>query len=435
MIFTRLCNLSGYVWKKRKDALRLLQTGGLKTFLREARILLFQSMLGHDSFRSYFKSWRRSEGFDKVEALFVLGKSPSSIPYRIENPQRVFDNAGYKTRAVTAEFLSITPNLPSRLKLIWIHRGEFNKHLVERLQNQALNPVAVIFDNDDLTFDSEVYNPDKIPGLKALPTSDREKRLSIIPVQRSLISKATHLTASTPFLLSKMELLNQGAHSFLVTNCLTPELATKAKRLKFKVRQKRKSAEFSLVYASGSNTHQGDFAQAWPDLIAFLESNSETRLSIIGISPISEMDIPMSIRDRVKITNKLLSQTKLLAELAKYDLNLSPLDTSLQFNHAKSALKVIHAGAVGVRTIASLTDELEGTIQRLDAGRCVDIEGWASGLAEELDFHKKMIHDPLALQQRTLEFYGTEAFSREFSTTLQSIENWLRSKRAPIEGQ
>jgi hypothetical protein len=153
------------------------------------------------------------------------------------------------------------------------------------------------------------------------------------------------------------------------------------------------------------------------------------------MSPISEMDIPVSVRSRVKITNKLLGQDQLLTELAKHDLNLAPLDTSLKFNHAKSALKVIHAGAVGVRTIASLTDELEGTIQRLDAGRCVDIEGWASGLAEELDFHKKMIHDPLALQQRTLEFYGTEAFSREFSTTLQSIENWLRSKRAPIEGQ
>jgi hypothetical protein len=150
--------------------------------------------------------------------------------------------------------------------------------------------------------------------------------------------------------------------------------------------------------------------------------NIDTSLTIIGYAPISKANIPISVIDQVSLDPKLLTQSELLIKLAQLDLNLSPLDIESAFNHGKSALKLVHAGAVGVRTLSSRTDELTAVGEELGSGYCVPAEeSWLSYLSAEKEQHSRGEVDRGALQRRTLEMYGYASFLRSFKPIISEL--------------
>jgi hypothetical protein len=414
-----------FLWNKRHSALRLLRQLGFLRFAKEVMKLGLLTFIGHQSMGDAFAALLERRRFSKVQVLFISSNPTSpSNPYRIANPKKVFEKNGFITRVVHPAFLESKDFLPPSLKIIWMYRASFDGAELTRLLKQSGNGVAVVYDNDDLTFDSQHYSPFIIPGLRALNRVALERVLSDIPNQRELIKQATHVSASTSFLLEKMGAVNPNSECMMMGNFLTDTMSDVAFRLDVTIRNKKQGDEFKIVYASGSSTHQRDFGLAWPQTVEFLIANPKANLTIIGHSPISWHDVPPRIRPQVQITNTYTDQETLLLTLSNYDLNLAPLDTSIDFNHAKSALKVIHAAAAGVRTLASYTSELEGAIKKLDSGQCVSEDGWLDGLERELLLHLQGGNNRRALQSKTLQIYGFKAYEDSFSKNIESIEQW-----------
>lgn len=416
------------LWRKRHSASTLLRQLGVRGFAKELTKLTLLTFIGHESMKDALVALRERRRYSKVEALFISSNSNSpSNPYRIDNPRMAFERNGFVTRVVHPAFLEGKDSLPQAIKIIWMYRASFDGSHLQRLLQKSTQGVAVIYDNDDLTFDPGQYNPSIIPGLRALNRVALERVLMDIPAQQDLIKRASHVSASTSFLLERIQRTNPQSDSLLMGNFLTKEMTEVASNLELGTPQETYSDIFRMVYASGSSTHQEDFAVAWPQVMHFLATNPKCSLTIIGHSPISWHEVPLRIRPQVQITNTYLDQETLLKELTNYELNIAPLDTSLDFNHAKSALKVIHAGAVGVRTLASQTAELEETIGRINSGQCVSTDRWLDGLETEMALYLQGGHDRLKLRSKTLETYGFDAFIDSFATHLEKLEDWITS--------
>ena len=115
-----------------------------------------------------------------------------------------------------------------------------------------------------------------------------------------------------------------------------------------------------LGYAGGSRTHQRDFAQIASVLSGVLRDHPQCRLVLFrtaAMLPLVELEeFPALQAAAGQIEwRELVSLPGLPEELARFDINLAPLQLGNPFCEAKSELKYFEAAVAGVCTIASPT--------------------------------------------------------------------------------
>lgn len=411
------------MWAMRSIGLEHLRTRGLGSFIREVNYFLSNPATNFSP-----QGFPSGLGLQEVsvapEVIFVNSNPTSpSAPYRIENPATAFKLLGYDAVTIHPGEIFKRRFEFDRLRFLWSYRPVFKSDLLDKLRLLAPGLTHVIVDNDDLTFDKDEYNAQRIPALRDLSSQILDRIQSEIPSQVEHLKLASHLLASTEFLAERMSRFNPDARVSVLPFFLTEGLTEAAQQITPKSNSEPNSSDLKLVYASGTQTHSEDFAQAWPALKRFMSENKTGSLTILGYSPISKRDVPDEILHQVTFRPGLVSQSVLLAELSKFDLNLAPLDTDQAFNNAKSALKVIHAGAVGVRTLASQTRESESTIASLQAGSTARTNSdWFEMLTKENLLHLEGSFDRRALQSRTLSGFGFEQYVVKFKDLLEKLE-------------
>lgn len=119
-----------------------------------------------------------------------------------------------------------------------------------------------------------------------------------------------------------------------------------------------KSGPLKLIYASGTYSHKEDFELIEAPLFEFLSKNSDVRLSILGATQSSERILTLPNVS----SYPLLPYDAMLDFVAKHDAMLVPLVDDV-FNNAKSNVKFVEAGAVGVTVIASSVREYSYAIE------------------------------------------------------------------------
>ena len=114
-----------------------------------------------------------------------------------------------------------------------------------------------------------------------------------------------------------------------------------------------------LGYAGGSRTHQRDLGVAIEAIAKLLEEYPSCRL-VLYRSPdggrpfidIEEFPALLKLADRIE-WRSLRPLSELPEEIARFDINLAPLEFGNPFCEAKSELKYFEAALVDVPTIAS----------------------------------------------------------------------------------
>ena len=138
-----------------------------------------------------------------------------------------------------------------------------------------------------------------------------------------------------------------------------------------------------IGYAAGSQTHQRDFAVAAPALARILREHPACRLVLFrdprrGTPLVDVAEFPDLARlgDRIE-WRPLVPLERLPEELARFDVNIAPLEVGNVFCEAKSELKYFEAALVGVPTVASPTQPFRAAIT---AGRtgflAADADAW-----------------------------------------------------------
>jgi glycosyltransferase involved in cell wall biosynthesis len=278
--------------------------------------------------------------------LFLSGVKGDTRRYRTFHPYEQLRLAGIDCQISHI----IDPRLPekaSQARLVILHRVAMDRYVESLLAGWQQKGALLILDVDDLVFEPGAFqwinSPDFSDPLRAALYQEEMHR------QRLILEACQAVIASTEYLAGNVR--QQGKPAWVHRNAFSLEMLDRAEAA---YRSRPVSAgRFVIGYASGTPTHDEDFALVKPALKKFLQHHPQAEVWIIG--PLEPGRDWGSLAQRLR-RFPLVPWRELPGYLVQFDINLAPLAMDNPFSQSKSEIKYMEAALVRVPTIASPTD-------------------------------------------------------------------------------
>jgi len=243
--------------------------------------------------------------------------------------------------------------------IVILHRAYFTDQIAWLEKEAHRKGGLLIQDIDDLVFEPDVFQYINSPDF-ADPN-----RSSLYQEEMRMYRKTMELcdavTTSTGFLAERIRQL--GNPVWVHRNAFSLEMLDRSE----KAHKSKKGMDERVVigYASGTATHNQDFAQIKPALITILRNFPNVELWLVG--PLDPGKAWGSMGDRVHKFKKVPWRN--LPEIqAQFDINLAPVRTDNPFGESKSEIKYVESALVRVPTVASPSDAFKVAIRHADNG-------------------------------------------------------------------
>jgi glycosyltransferase involved in cell wall biosynthesis len=298
--------------------------------------------------------------FELNPEVLVVTNDPHSPShqYRVQNTVTALWMLGMNSAWINRATFKSLKVLPRNVRIVILWRTSEQLETYPSFNHE--NGIIYIYDIDDLTFESSAYNLGSVHGLQLIPSSAAKSLMGpVLQSQRELISQVSAFTAPTKVLLDSASLINQNVS--LWPNVLAPSDLELSSQL-FLDKMKSNASGLTIGYASGSKTHNEDFASIEEPLGIFLTQKPDSKIEILGL-----LDLPKKLQSfytQGRIVFKpLVKQEELLQTMKGWDINLAPLVLPNKFNDAKSELKWVHSGVLGIPIIASASRSFAEVIE------------------------------------------------------------------------
>ncbi|MDR3531133.1 MAG: glycosyltransferase [Rhodopila sp.] len=330
-----------------------------------------------------------------VQHRIVYISGEPGIPghiYRVERYVEAFAAAGASVSWIPIDEAEYRLDEIARATLVIIWRA-VHTPTVARLVAAAREAGALlVFDVDDLMFRPELAQTQIIDGIRSQNLYEADIAEYYQHVQDTLMQTQVCFT-STDELATHAQRFERVTYvlpnGFDAQSLRTSRLAVRRHRLQ---RPDDDAGILRIGYAAGSRTHQKDFAQAAGAIARILAERPECRLVLFreplndermfdpGEFPaLAAVEGQIEWRDRVALED-------LPNEIARFDINIAPLELYNPFVEAKSELKYFEAALVDVPTVASPTGPLRRAIRDRETGRLARSKAdWYNALSELLD--------------------------------------------------
>ncbi|MGI3778225.1 MAG: glycosyltransferase, partial [Janthinobacterium lividum] len=316
--------------------------------------------------------------------LFLSGEAhtPGSI-YRVERYAASARALGWEAEALGLRGVDDRVLAGADIVVLW--RVAWEGHIDGIVEVCRRQGTTVVFDVDDLMIRPELATVEVIDGIRSQRFSEDGTREFFARVRRTM-DASDFVTVTTEELASHVRELQQIAH--VLPNGWDEASLVAARRA---VRQRRDSGEgeglLRIGYAGGSRTHQRDFGLAVGAVAALLARRPEARLVLFrdpssgeGVVLAGEYPELKPVAAQIEWRD-MVPLALLPAEMARFDINLAPLELGNPFCEAKSELKWWEAALVEVPTIASPTGPFARAIEDGRTGLLADGEAaWAEAL-------------------------------------------------------
>lgn len=321
---------------------------------------------------------RRPPG--RWNVAFVVGADGAIARYRVHHPREALELHDASTRV--AHYLDpALDRIADGMDAVVLQRVPATRHVVELIGRWRADGLLVVFDVDDLIVDPGRF--EAIPGLDALSSAECELYLDGLHRYRTTLEHCDGAIVPTSPLADSIA-RTTGLPVAVVPNGLgLVELRLAAAATSGVTSDAPLGGRTRLAYFSGSDTHQPDLDLIAEPLAEVLQARAEVELLLVGrIGPSAALS---GLGDRVR-RREFQPWTHLYDQLATVDVNLAPLVLPSEFNEAKSAIKWLEAGAVGVPTVASASTPFA---EAIDDGRtgvlCHSAEDWCEALLALVD--------------------------------------------------
>lgn len=310
--------------------------------------------------------------------------------YRVERLRKALDPY-FDTSLHEGTKLEQGMNRINAPAILWIWRMPMTPWLEQTITEARENGAKIIFDVDDMCFHPDHYSTKLMDAIRYLGLDTDEMKdyaSALLATARS----ADFCTATTVPLAR--ELYGKTLHhTFLLRNTWDDEYRQTCLEARRKWLATRKDDYFRIGYAAGSHTHQADFAEALPAIIAVLRANPRARLVLFKTVSLDDFGFPNDLQARVEWRD-IVPLYRLPDELARFDVNLAPLEHGNHFCNCKSELKFFETALMGIPTIASPTEPFAAAIENGVSGfLCDDAVSWQNALERLLadpDLAKRM---------------------------------------------
>ncbi|MCO6158840.1 glycosyltransferase [Asaia lannensis] len=282
--------------------------------------------------------------------------------------------------------------------------------LIEEAKRLGLKPRWEI---DDLLFNKILYR--RNGNLTTLTFTERRGLYHLADLYLRALRACGRGIASTQALAREMHKI--GIDDVVVLeNALDVQTLSVAETL-LDAPPPSKDGRISICYGSGSRAHDMDFRIAEAGLIAAMKA--EPRLDLLLIGPLKISPDFAQFGARVQRRNEL-SYAHYLAELAKADIAIAPLEETI-FNDCKSNIKFLEAAILALPSVCSPTDTYRRVIQSGENGLLARTPlEWESAILT-------LAHDP-ALRRTIAEK------ARETALGLYAPERILSEQASPLFG-
>ncbi len=271
------------------------------------------------------------------------------------------------------------------LLIIW--RLGWSAELRDIVERARAVGARLVLDVDDLMFDAEHASPDVIDGIRTRGLDPAAVKGHFLAVQETLKAMDFAITP-THFLAGEVQ--RWAIPAFVIPNGFDRENWWLAR---LAVRARRLAAPDGLIrlgYASGSRTHQRDFKRASGAVARILAARPQCRLVLFRHGPWPTLDSEefpelIGVEDQIE-WRATVPVAELPRELARFDVNLAPLEAGNPFCEAKSELKYFEAALAGVPSICSPTAPFRRAVREGETGfLAADEDAWHTALLTLVD--------------------------------------------------
>jgi Glycosyl transferases group 1 len=214
---------------------------------------------------------------------------------------------------------------------------------------------SVIFDTDDLVFEPELTSWHR--AVKNLSPADQVQHLDGVRRYLDTLLACDAATVATPVLAELAR--KRGKRAFVHRNALGEEMGALVEELHRRRSERGPRDKVVIGYGSGTATHDIDFQEASRGLEKVLEGFPQVELRITG-----PLTLPPSLeRFSKRIRHDALTTWQdWFRALVEVDIALAPLEMGNIFCRAKSEIKFVEAGALGLPVVASDIDPFRDAI-------------------------------------------------------------------------
>jgi len=328
----------------------------------------------------------------KADCLFISG--PSHTPghaYRVERYAEAARASGARPKILRIEDCRGTLREFASARVVVIWRVPWSDKVALIVDAARSVGASVVFDIDDLIFVPELARASVIDEIRSQGLEEETLADSFAEMRRALIA-ADLCTATTDELAQHAR--RAGIPTLVHPNGFDDASFSASRAAARHWIKRRSDALLRIGYAAGSRTHQRDFAACAGAVASILRERANVRLVLFREgSPMQPMldlqEYPEfeGVEDRVEWRDSVPLH-RLPEEIARFDVNLAPLEIGNPFCEAKSELKYFEAALAGVCTIASATGPFSRAMRQGETGFLAETaEQWHDALEALLDDH------------------------------------------------
>jgi glycosyltransferase involved in cell wall biosynthesis/SAM-dependent methyltransferase len=313
------------------------------------------------------------EDIQILDCFFVSGEpeTPGHI-YRVVRQMDALNANGLTTDWLRADGLAARRGKLPDAKVAVFWRVAWTPDVGVAIDELRASGCKIVFDVDDLMIEPSLATTDVIDGIRSQGMLADHVKEHFDRVQKTMFAADYCITTTEELALHMRRL---GKVTFVSSNSFdasTHALSRQTSRL-----WRDRDDDDGLIrigYAGGSKTHQKDFAVAAEAIAQVLRSRANCRLVLFFRSgdraPVLDpAEFPaLAALDAQIEWRELRPLVELPAEMARFDINLAPLETGNPFCEAKSELKYFEAALVDCPTVASPTGPFRRAIQHGKTG-------------------------------------------------------------------
>lgn len=234
--------------------------------------------------------------------------------------------------------------------------------LIERMHAAGR---SVIFDVDDLIFEPQMAPWHR--GVANLSPADQQLYMEGVRRYAATLELCDHVLTTSPLLAELAA--RHGPQAHVLRNALGTEMMNWTDEL-HALRQTRLSHEHAgervvVGYGSGTSTHDVDFEEAAAAVLDIMTRYPQVELWIAGPMRLPEHLVQFGARVR---RFPLMPWRDWFELASQMDIALAPLEMGNLFCRAKSEIKFVEAGALGIPTVASRIDPFIAAVRHGENG-------------------------------------------------------------------
>ncbi|MFT8808939.1 glycosyltransferase [Gluconobacter sp.] len=366
--------------------------------------------------------------FSVRRVLFVAGEPDTpGVLYRCSRNAAAARDAGFEARVQPCASVGYDDIRWADVMVFW--RVEYSGHVSTIFELAKEENVITVFDADDIVFVPHYARVDLIDGIRSIgATEDRIERC-FTDMRRTFL-RCDQGSTTTAELVFAMHSLCPVVH--LLPNVYDMASLQRARMaLRMRGEPGRVQTGDGLVrigYATGSRTHQRDFAPICPSVAEVLHQRPEARLVLFRepdthrpILIMEEFPSLIPVQDQIEWRD-MVPLNELQDEFARFDISIAPLETGNVFCEAKSEIKFFEAALSGAATIASPTGPFRRIIHHGETGLLADSPTeWHDALIALIDSPERRIRMARDAYHSILWPFGPQAQARRMKLALTSM--------------